>query len=123
MPNNDEVAESLSDAGPGPHLARLLRLNHHLPMLPVVLVYAIGATLIFATSGLNPQLREISSFGYGNSWIGGRDDRLVFGLGATAMPQSLRVRWPSTAEKVYDLSSLDASHFSDYSNPVVITEL
>lgn len=84
--------------------------------------YAIGATLIFTASGLNPQLREISSFGYGNARSGGRDDRLVFGLGATAMPQSLTVRWPSTAEKVYDLSSLDASHFSDYSMPVVIME-
>ena len=61
---------------------------------------------------------------YGNSWIGGRDDRLVFGLGATAMPQSLRVRWPSMMEKVYmyDLTSLDASHYSDYSMPVVIME-
>lgn len=85
-------------------------------------VYAIGATLILTASGLNPQLREISSFGYGNARSGGRDDRLVFGLGATAMPQSLRVRWPSMMEKVYDLSSLDASHFSDYSMPVVIME-
>jgi len=77
-------------------------------------VYSIGVTLIFNASGLNPQLREISSFGYGNSWIGGLDDRLVFGFGAIATPQSLRVRLPSMMEKVYDLTSLDASHFSDY---------
>ena len=85
-------------------------------------VYAIGATLIFNVSGLEPQLREISSFGYGNGRSGGRDDRLVFGFGATAMPESLTVRWPSMEEEVYDLTSVDASHFSDYSNPVIITE-
>ena len=85
-------------------------------------VYDIGATLIFNASGLKPQLREISSFGFGNGRTGGRDDRLVFGFGATAMPESLTVRWPSMEEEVYDLTSVDALHFSDYSNPVIITE-
>ncbi len=85
-------------------------------------VYAIGTTLIFNATGIKPQLREISSFGYGNARSGGRDDRLVFGIGAAAMPESLTVRWPSMVEVVYDLTSLDASNFSDYSNPVIITE-
>jgi hypothetical protein len=85
-------------------------------------IYAIGATLIFNAYGLKPQLREISSFGFGNARSGGRDDRLVFGFGATAMPKNLTVRWPSMVEEVYVLTSLDASHFNNYSNPVIITE-
>lgn len=85
--------------------------------------YAIGATLIFNASGLNPQFREISSYGgYGNAMSGGRDDRLVFGLGSNAMPESITVRWPSKVETVYDLTNLDASHLSNYSNPVILTE-
>lgn len=85
-------------------------------------VYSIGATLIFKASGLEPQLREISSYGYGNARSGGVDDRVVFGLGQDAEPVSLTVRWPSTKEVFIDLTGLDSGHISNYSNPIIVSE-
>ena len=85
-------------------------------------VYSIGATIIFRASGLEPQLREISSFGYGNSRSGGIDDRIVFGLGQNAEPLSLTVRWPSLTEDFIKLEGLDLAHISNYSNPVIVIE-
>jgi len=85
-------------------------------------MYSIGATIIFRASGLEPQLREISSFGYGNARSGGIDDRIVFGLGQNAEPVSLTVRWPSLKENFIDLTSLDLAHISNYSNPIIVKE-
>ena len=83
--------------------------------------YSIGTTLIFKASGLEPQLREISSFGYGNARSGGVDDRIVFGLGENAEPVSLTVRWPSMTIQTIALSNVDR-HLSNYSYPIIITE-
>lgn len=85
-------------------------------------VYSIGTTLIFKASGLEPQLREISSYGYGNGRSGGVDDRVVFGLGQNAEPVSLTVRWPSMREVFIDLTGLDSGHISNFSNPIIVTE-
>ena len=85
-------------------------------------VHSIGTTLIFEASGLEPQLREISSFGYGNARAGGVDDRIVFGLGKNAEPVTLTVRWPSMKEIVISLTGLGLSHISNYSNPIIVTE-
>mmetsp|Transcript_2510 Transcript_2510/g.4560 ORF Transcript_2510/g.4560 Transcript_2510/m.4560 type:complete len:760 (-) Transcript_2510:174-2453(-) len=85
-------------------------------------VHSIGTTLIFEASGLEPQLREITSFGYGNSRGGGVDDRIVFGLGQNAEPVSLTVRWPSMKETVISLTGLGLGHISNYSNPIIVTE-
>ena len=85
-------------------------------------VHSIGTTLIFKASGLEPQLREISSFGYGNARSGGVDDRIVFGLGKNAEPVSLTVRWPSMKVEVISLEGLDSGHVSNYSNPIILTE-
>ena len=85
-------------------------------------VHSIGTTLIFEASGLEPQLREITSFGYGNSIGGGVDDRIVFGLGQNAEPVSLTVRWPSMKETVISLTGLGLGHISNYSNPIIVTE-
>ncbi len=85
-------------------------------------VHSIGTTIIFRASGLEPQLREISSFGYGIGRSGGTDDRIVFGLGQHAEPVSLTVRWPSLEENFIDLKGLDLAHISNYSNPIVIIE-
>ena len=85
-------------------------------------VHAIGTTLIFKASGIDPQMRIVSSFGYGNSRTGGIDDRFVFGLGQSAEPESLTVRWPSMVEQVINLMDLDKAHISNYSNPVIVRE-
>ncbi|KAL7494130.1 hypothetical protein ACHAWT_002993 [Skeletonema menzelii] len=85
-------------------------------------VYSIGTTITFRASGLESQLREISSFGHGNARSGGTDDRIVFGLGQNAEPVSLTVRWPSLKEDFIDLKGLDLAHISNYSNPIIVIE-
>ena len=85
-------------------------------------VHSVGATLIFTSTNAKPQLREISSFGYGNARSGGVDDRLVFGLGLISEPIRLVIHWPTTKSETFDLTNLDERHISNYSNPFVITE-
>jgi len=60
-------------------------------------IYGIGATVILYTSE-GQQFREISSYQHTTDKFGTKEDRLIFGLGKTASPIKVVIRWPDGKE-------------------------
>ena len=60
----------------------------------------------------------MNSVSHDTDWLGQRDDRLVFGLGAHAAPARLKVSWPSGVVTVVEDANLLASHVNSMSRPL-----
>jgi len=63
--------------------------------------YGIGATVLLTASKMGKssdqqlvQLREVYAASHETDWLGTKDDRIIFGLGAHGVPESIEVRWP-----------------------------
>jgi len=64
----------------------------------------VGASLLLTVSdggggGNRTLLREVNAVSHETDWEGQRDDRTVFGLGASGVPLGLTVRWPGGATR------------------------
>jgi hypothetical protein len=67
---------------------------------------AVGATLVLSSKdckGCETQFREVSSYQSATDKYGYKDDRIIFGLGASGVPTSLLVRWPDGSKQTIDL--------------------
>jgi len=62
-------------------------------------IYGIGATVILHTSE-GQQFREIASYQHTTDKFGTKEDRIIFGLGKTAFPIKVVIRWPCGKETV-----------------------
>ena len=62
--------------------------------------HAVGATVKLETTSIKGDgkpltlMRELNSASHESDWWGTRDDRLIFGLGASGVPTKLTIRWP-----------------------------
>eukprot|EP00927_Polykrikos_kofoidii_P017525 TRINITY_DN17_c0_g1_i3.p1 TRINITY_DN17_c0_g1~~TRINITY_DN17_c0_g1_i3.p1 ORF type:complete len:687 (+),score=92.26 TRINITY_DN17_c0_g1_i3:47-2062(+) len=66
----------------------------------------IGATVILTARNMGDkqerttQFREVVSASHETDWWGSKDDRIVFGLGKTGVPENLEIRWPAPGRRV-----------------------
>merc|ERR1719277_2121620 len=93
--------------------------------------YGIGATVLLTASKMGDkpdeqsvQLREVYAASHETDWLGTKDDRIIFGLGAHGAPESIEVRWPGKAphtQYITDKAFIEKM-VNTMKNPLIIEE-
>eukprot|EP00927_Polykrikos_kofoidii_P017523 TRINITY_DN17_c0_g1_i1.p1 TRINITY_DN17_c0_g1~~TRINITY_DN17_c0_g1_i1.p1 ORF type:complete len:685 (+),score=89.54 TRINITY_DN17_c0_g1_i1:44-2056(+) len=66
----------------------------------------VGATVLLTARKMGDkkerttQFREVVSASHETDWWGSKDDRIIFGLGKTGVPEKLEIRWPAPGRRV-----------------------
>jgi len=92
--------------------------------------YGVGSTLVLKArnmetgkNGTHQQFREVYSASHDADWWGGRDDRIIFGLGPNGVPESLLVRWPGRNKRVQVIHEGEMmNHINSMKNLLVVHE-